>query len=57
MIVRYTKYIRKEVINPVNQERMLVIADEYVTIDFSTTPAHDINTIMLLHPLKLAFIL
>ena len=45
---RYTKYIGKQVINPVNQEKIPVIADEYVTIDFGTgvlkcTPAHDIN--------------
>src|SRR3954453_22487828 len=45
---RYTKYIGKEVINPVNQEKIPIITDEYVAIEFGTgvlkcTPAHDNN--------------
>lgn len=43
---RYTKYIGKKVINPVNQKKLSVLADESVLIDFGTgvlkcTPAHD----------------
>ncbi|AVP49123.1 valine--tRNA ligase [Williamsoniiplasma luminosum] len=45
---RYTKYIGKTVINPVNQHQIPVIADDYVEMDFGTgvmkcTPAHDLN--------------
>jgi len=45
---RYQKYLNKMVINPVNQELLPVIADDYVEMDFGTgvmkaTPAHDAN--------------
>ncbi|AGR41197.1 valine--tRNA ligase [Spiroplasma taiwanense] len=45
---RYQKYIGKNVINPVNNKIIPIIADEYVEIDFGTgvmkcTPAHDVN--------------
>jgi len=45
---RYTKYIGKEVINPVNQKKIPLLADESVLIDFGTgvlkcTPAHDFH--------------
>ncbi|PPE05135.1 valine--tRNA ligase [Williamsoniiplasma lucivorax] len=45
---RYTKYIGQMVINPVNNQQIPVIADEYVEMDFGTgvmkcTPAHDLN--------------
>lgn len=45
---RYKKYIGKKVINPVNQQKIPVIADEYVDQNFGTgvmkvTPAHDFN--------------
>jgi valyl-tRNA synthetase len=43
---RYTRYIGKKIINPLNQKEMPVLADESVLIDFGTgvlkcTPAHD----------------
>lgn len=49
---RYTHLIGKEVINPVNQERLPIIADDYIDIEFGTgamkcTPAHDPNDFML----------
>ena len=45
---RYTKYIGKLVVNPANNEKIPVIADDYVDIKFGTgamkcTPAHDPN--------------
>lgn len=45
---RYTKYLNQKVINPVNNQLINVIADDYVEIDFGTgamkcTPAHDPN--------------
>lgn len=45
---RYTKYLGKKFINPVNNEPLPLIADEYVDKDFGTgvmkcTPAHDPN--------------
>lgn len=45
---RFAKYIGKEVINPANGEKLPIIADEYVDIEFGTgvmkcTPAHDPN--------------
>ncbi|PPJ44674.1 hypothetical protein C0075_25200, partial [Rhizobium sp. KAs_5_22] len=41
-------YIGQMVINPVNNQQIPVIADEYVEMDFGTgvmkcTPAHDLN--------------
>ncbi|QEH61900.1 valyl-tRNA synthetase [Spiroplasma chinense] len=49
---RYTDFIGKNVINPVNGQAIPVIADEYVEIDFGTgamkcTPAHDPNDFIL----------
>ncbi|WP_422398366.1 valine--tRNA ligase [Spiroplasma endosymbiont of Eupeodes luniger] len=46
--VRYQKYLHKEVINPVNKQRIPIIADEYIVMEFGTgimkcTPAHDFN--------------
>ncbi|OQC09745.1 MAG: Valine--tRNA ligase [Tenericutes bacterium ADurb.Bin087] len=45
---RYTKYLGKKFINPVNNELIPLIADDYVALDFGTgvmkcTPAHDAN--------------
>jgi valyl-tRNA synthetase len=45
---RYKKFIGKNVFNPVNDQLIPVIADDYVEIDFGTgamkcTPAHDVN--------------
>lgn len=45
---RYTKYLGKMFINPVNNERIPLIADDYVDKAFGTgvmkcTPAHDAN--------------
>ncbi|MBS4240438.1 valine--tRNA ligase [Campylobacter vulpis] len=45
---RYTKFIGKEVLLPLSQKAIKIIADEYVEKDFGTgvvkvTPAHDIN--------------
>ena len=45
---RYTSFIGKEVIVPIINRRIPIIADEYVTTDFGTgalkiTPAHDKN--------------
>src|SRR3982750_2962449 len=49
---RYTKFVGKEVIVPIINRKVPVIADEYVTADFGTgalkvTPAHDKNDNML----------
>ncbi|UWD35401.1 valine--tRNA ligase [Mycoplasma cottewii] len=49
---RYQKYIGKNVINPVNNQIIPVIADEYVDVEFGTgvmkcTPAHDANDFIL----------
>jgi len=49
---RYTKMIGREVIVPIINRKVPVIADEYVTADFGTgalkvTPAHDKNDNML----------
>ena len=49
---RYTAFIGKEVIVPIINRRIPVIADDYVTADFGTgalkvTPAHDKNDNML----------
>lgn len=49
---RYTSFIGKEVIVPIINRRIPVIADEYVTAEFGTgalkvTPAHDKNDNML----------
>ncbi len=46
--VRYQKYLHKEVINPANKQRIPIIADEYIIMEFGTgimkcTPAHDFN--------------
>lgn len=45
---RYKKYINKSVINPINKEKIAVLADPYVDIKFGTgamkcTPAHDFD--------------
>lgn len=45
---RYKKYLNKYAINPVNNEKLLIIGDEYVDMKFGTgvmkcTPAHDFN--------------
>jgi len=45
---RYLKYHHKNVINPVNNESIPIILDEYVDVSFGTgvmkcTPAHDMN--------------
>ncbi len=45
---RYTKFIGKKVINPVNNQQLDIVGDEYVKIDEGTgamkcTPAHDFN--------------
>ncbi|HTB51300.1 MAG TPA: valine--tRNA ligase [Ferruginibacter sp.] len=49
---RYTSFVGKEVIVPIINRKIPVIADEYVTADFGTgalkvTPAHDKNDNML----------
>jgi valyl-tRNA synthetase len=49
---RYTKYVGKKVINPANNQAIIVIADEYVDVNFGTgamkcTPAHDPNDFIL----------
>lgn len=49
---RYQKYIGKEVINPANNEKLPIIADEYVDLAFGTgvmkcTPAHDPNDFVI----------
>ncbi|CAN5580457.1 valine--tRNA ligase [soil metagenome] len=49
---RYSKYVGKEVIVPIINRKIPIIADEYVTADFGTgalkvTPAHDKNDNML----------
>lgn len=49
---RYTSFVGKEVIVPIINRRIPVIADDYVTADFGTgalkvTPAHDKNDNML----------
>jgi len=45
---RYKKYIGKNCINPANDEKLIIMADEYVDMEFGTgamkcTPAHDPN--------------
>jgi valyl-tRNA synthetase len=45
---RYKKYIGKFVINPINNEKIPVLADQYIDKNFGTgamkcTPAHDFN--------------
>lgn len=49
---RYTHIHGKYVINPANHERLIVITDDYIDIEFGTgamkcTPAHDPNDFML----------
>lgn len=49
---RYTKYIGQYVINPANGEKIKIIADEYVDVEFGTgamkcTPAHDPNDFII----------
>ncbi len=49
---RYTSFVGKEVIVPIINRKIKIIADEYVTADFGTgalkvTPAHDKNDNML----------
>lgn len=45
---RYLKYLNQYAINPVNQRKLKIYADEYIDIKFGTgvmkcTPAHDFN--------------
>ena len=45
---KYKKYLNKYAINPVNNQKILIIGDEYVDMKFGTgvmkcTPAHDFN--------------
>lgn len=45
---RYKKYLNKYAINPANNQKLLIIGDEYVDMEFGTgvmkcTPAHDFN--------------
>lgn len=49
---RYTKYIGQYVINPANGDKIKIIADEYVDVEFGTgamkcTPAHDPNDFII----------
>lgn len=49
---RYKKYLNQEVINPVNNNLIKIIADDYVDIEFATgimkcTPAHDFNDYLI----------
>lgn len=49
---RYTTYIGKTFINPVNNEEIPLIADDYVDVEFGTgvmkcTPAHDANDFII----------
>ncbi|MGM9873511.1 MAG: valine--tRNA ligase [Bacilli bacterium] len=49
---RYQKFVGKYVINPANGDKLVVIADEYVELDFGTgamkcTPAHDPNDFII----------
>ena len=49
---RYAHLVGKQVINPANEEPLIIIADEYVDMDFATgamkcTPAHDPNDFLL----------
>lgn len=45
---RYKKYVGLHVLNPVNNEALPIMADDYIDLDFGTavmkcTPAHDPN--------------
>lgn len=45
---KYSKYVGKKVINPLNNKEIPIITDEYVDIEFGTgalkiTPGHDLN--------------
>ncbi|MCF0227399.1 MAG: valine--tRNA ligase, partial [Malacoplasma sp.] len=45
---RFKKYVGKYAINPVNNEKLLIMTDDYIDIEFGTgvmkcTPAHDFN--------------
>ena len=49
---RYVKYLGQEFINPVNGEKIPLIADDYVDVAFGTgvmkcTPAHDANDFLI----------
>lgn len=49
---RYNHLVGKKVINPANHEEIVIIADDYVDIDFGTgamkcTPAHDPNDFII----------
>lgn len=57
--IRYTHLIGKEFINPANGEKLPLIADEYIDIEFGTgamkcTPAHDPNDFSLAQKYQLA---
>ncbi|MFA5686805.1 MAG: valine--tRNA ligase [Bacilli bacterium] len=56
---RYKKYINHYAINPANGEKLIILADEYVDMDFGTgvmkcTPAHDPNDFALSEKYNLA---
>lgn len=58
---RYTKYVGKYAINPANNEKLPIIADEYVDLEFGTgvmkcTPAHDPNDFIIGQKYKLPII-
>ena len=45
---RYTKYLHKFAINPVNNQKLEILSDDYIDMEFGTgamkcTPAHDFN--------------
>lgn len=55
---RYTKYLGKKVINPINDELLPILADKYIDINFGTgvmkcTPAHDFNDYQLAKKYKI----
>lgn len=57
---RYKKYIGKKILNPLNNEELEIMADEYVKEDFGTgvmkvTPSHDFNDYDLGVKYKLKF--
>ncbi len=59
---RYASFLNKFVVNPANNEKIPVIADEYVDMEFGTgamkcTPAHDPNDFILGKKHKMDFIL
>jgi valyl-tRNA synthetase len=58
---RYKDIIGKHAINPVNGEELIILADEYVDVEFGTgvmkiTPAHDFNDYELAKKHNLEFV-